>query len=274
MACVECGAPLTVAGRGRRPRYCSRACQAKAYRARVAAGAVGAAAERLPADPEGTLTEERIVATAVAVADAEGLAATSMRRVAAELGVGTMSLYRHVSGKDELVVRMVDAVLAEKPRPDPGLFGWRAKAEAAARRDWGIYRAHPWVVRVFTSTRLSMTEQEMVDIEWILSAFGEDGLDIATTYQLSLLVSSYVNGVGMLMAGDVEAERESGESMAQWREARIPLVIERVASGAYPWFAEFVEHNIQLPPFDDIFEFGLQRVLDGIEPLVEAGHRD
>ncbi|RZQ61724.1 TetR/AcrR family transcriptional regulator [Amycolatopsis suaedae] len=274
MTCVECGAPLTVAGRGRRPRYCSRACQAKAYRARVAAGAVGSAVERRPADPESALAEDGIVATAVTVADAEGLAAASMRRVAAELGVGTMSLYRHVSGKDELVVRMVDAVLAEKPRPDPGLVGWRARAEAAARRDWGIYRAHPWVVKVFTSTRLSMTEQEMTDIEWILAAFGEEGLDIGTTYQLALLVSSYVNGVGMLLAGDVEAERESGESMAQWREARVPLVIERAASGAYPWFAQFIEHEVELPPFDDIFEFGLQRVLDGITPMVEAGRRD
>jgi DNA-binding transcriptional MocR family regulator len=93
--------------------------------------ATGPARRRTP--PDAALTPDRIVLAAVAVADAEGIAGLSMRRVAAELGAATMSLYRHVADKDDLVVRMVDAVLGEWQVPAEPPDGWRPRLELAAR---------------------------------------------------------------------------------------------------------------------------------------------
>src|ERR671915_993295 len=82
--------------------------------------------------PKPGLQVERIVEAAIRVADAEGLAALSMRRVAGELGVGTMSLYTYVPGKAELLDVMLDTVLAEQARPDEAAGGWRAGLERRA----------------------------------------------------------------------------------------------------------------------------------------------
>src|ERR1700761_4182993 len=86
----------------------------------------------------------RIVAAAIKVADAEGLGALSMRRVAAELGAAPMSLYRHVADKDDLVLQMMNAVFARSRRPDPP-DGWRPGLELAARTLWAMFREHPWL---------------------------------------------------------------------------------------------------------------------------------
>ena len=105
--------------------------------------------ERPNRGPKPGLTLERIVASAIAVADAEGLDAVSMRRVAAKLGVGTMSLYRYVPGKNELLDLMLDRV------SDPGdaaqrLRGrdWRGVLETYAHGTWDLYTSHPWLLQV------------------------------------------------------------------------------------------------------------------------------
>lgn len=89
------------------------------------------------------LTREGIVRAAMAIADGEGLAALTMRGVAARLGVAAMSPYRHVGGKEELVLLMADAAFGEAAYPDPGPEGWRARLELGARTLWRLYRAHP-----------------------------------------------------------------------------------------------------------------------------------
>ncbi|MEV4187163.1 TetR/AcrR family transcriptional regulator, partial [Streptosporangium canum] len=92
------------------------------------------------------LSLERIVRAAIELADAEGLAAVSMRRVAERLGFTTMSLYRHVPGKAELVDLMRDEVMGGEP--DAGADrrpGWRAELEAWARDGLALYRRHPWL---------------------------------------------------------------------------------------------------------------------------------
>src|SRR3954467_5496937 len=88
---------------------------------------------------------EAIVAAGVAVADAEGIAALSMRRVAAELGAAPMSLYRHVRDKDELLLAMMDAAIAEVSLPAPPA-DWRDGLELAARSLWAGFRRHPWLL--------------------------------------------------------------------------------------------------------------------------------
>src|SRR5580658_10725345 len=98
-----------------------------------------------PAGRKPRLRREQIAATALAIADAEGFAAVSMRRVAAELGSGTMSLYRYISTKSELAALIDDALMAETVVPDEELPGdWRSALTMVAYRTRDVYLRHPW----------------------------------------------------------------------------------------------------------------------------------
>lgn len=103
-----------------------------------------------PARRTGGLTRERIVAAAIDLADADGLGALSMARLAERLGCGTMSLYRHVANKDELVVFMLSEAPAPPPAPsDDG--SWRDALSTWAVGLWGVYHRHPWILQAASS---------------------------------------------------------------------------------------------------------------------------
>ena len=116
------------------------------------------------------LNRKHILRTAIAIADAEGLDAVSMRRLAAELGVGPMSLYRHVATKDELVTQMADEAFGEPELPVPGPPGWRAKLELISRRQWALCRQHLWLPRAVSFTRPLLVPNMMAHTEWTLGA--------------------------------------------------------------------------------------------------------
>jgi DNA-binding transcriptional regulator YhcF (GntR family) len=137
---------------------------------------VSARAARNEGDPD--LTRERIVAAAIRVADAEGLAQLSMRRIATELGTAPMSLYRHVSGKDELLVSMMDSVLGEDPLPARPPKGWRARLELSSRLQWQGFRRHPWLAPALSITRPQLIPNGMRHTEWALRAVDGLGLTI------------------------------------------------------------------------------------------------
>src|SRR3954452_13190010 len=107
---------------------------------------------RRTSSPEGALGVSAIVAAGIAVADAEGLVALSMRRVAAELGAAPMSLYRHVRDKDQLLLQMMDAAISEVALPEPPA-NWREGLEIAARALWTGFRRHPWLPPALSLTR-------------------------------------------------------------------------------------------------------------------------
>jgi AcrR family transcriptional regulator len=100
--------------------------------------------------PKPRFTVAEIAAAAIAIADTEGLAALSMRKVAERLGVSAMSLYTYVPGKGELIDLMLDTVFAEVPLTFAAA-GWRARLEAVARENWQLYLHHPWLLQVATS---------------------------------------------------------------------------------------------------------------------------
>ena len=110
----------------------------------------------------------------MAVADAEGLAAVSMRRVATDLGVATMSLYRHVSTKDDLMLRIADAAIAEQPFP-PRPAHWRASLETVVRHMWMVCRRHPWVAETLSMTRPQVAPNLLKYAEWTLTVLRERG---------------------------------------------------------------------------------------------------
>ncbi|MEV7438331.1 TetR/AcrR family transcriptional regulator [Streptomyces griseoviridis] len=223
------------------------------------------------------LTVDRIVRTAIAVADAEGLAALSMRKVAEPLSVSAMSLYTYVPGRAELVNCMLDEVLGEAPSLE-GADGWRQALERYARGSMDIARRHPWVPPL-VSSRMLMGPHETALWDGVLGALTGVGLDEREMLAVVQLLNGYVRGAAQQSADAEHDARRSGLSYEEWYEQTGPLLAEMITAARYPaltrvWSSGvFEEPGEGLGP-DGGFEFGLQRVLDGIEQRIdECGAR-
>jgi AcrR family transcriptional regulator len=215
---------------------------------------------------QGALTRERIVRTAMEIADAEGLGALSMRRIAAELGVAAMSLYRHVSGKDELVLLIIDAAFGEVELPDPMPRGWRARLELAARWQWELYHRHPWAAREVSLTRPVPAPNAMAHTEWTLRAIDGLGLDPVNMLHVAVTIAGFVRGTAASLAAEVEARADTGVTDEQWLKSADSPVAMIAGSDAYPLLAAVPPGSMDL---DTLFEFGLRRILDGVAALVD-----
>lgn len=221
---------------------------------------------RRPTDDATGPTAQRIVEAAVTVADAEGLSAVSMRRVASEVGVATMSLYRHIADKDALVMRMMDAVLAEWTVPDDPPDGWRERLEVAARQLWKIARRHPWLAPALSVTRPQAVPNALPLGEWVLSTLSSQGLDMDTTFTAHITLFNYVRGVAINIEMEAEAQAQSGMDNEEWMTDQEPALVEMMTAGRFPTFARLIEMDYDFS-LDRLFEFGLQRLLDGLETL-------
>ncbi|MFD5408847.1 TetR/AcrR family transcriptional regulator C-terminal domain-containing protein [Streptomyces nojiriensis] len=236
------------------------------------------AARRRPSpapDTEPELTVDRIVRAAVEIADAEGLAALSMRGVAARLGVAAMSTYRYVPSKEDLVLLMADAAFGEA-HPADAYTGapedWRARLEAGARTLWRLYRKHPWLARISPLTRPLLLPNLLVHGEWMLAALDGHGLDPTTLFDIHVLLYSHVQGLAVHLELEADAEAATGQSEDQWMDSRAPVLRELVDSGRFPTFAKVVgsfEDGYDLR-LDALFELGLGALLDGLTPAVEG----
>jgi len=213
------------------------------------------------------LGREQILSTAVAIADAEGLEALSMRRLAAELGVGAMSLYRHVSGKSDLVTQMADLVIGEEKLPDPGPPDWRAKLELVARLQWRLYRRHLWLPRVISFTRPLLAPNLMACTEWTLRALDGLGLPMTVRVRETITLASLVVTVAQSLAEEVEAGQESGVTTERWWSSQEERIGEIFAGGRFPLLAAAPEEAVT--DLDALFEYALTCHLDGFAALVE-----
>jgi AcrR family transcriptional regulator len=216
--------------------------------------------------PKPGLTLERIVEAAVRVADAEGLEAVSMRRVATELGTGTMSLYRYVPGKAELLDLMLDRV--QRPSDDPadlGDGGWRSALEALGRATLALYRRHPWLLQV-NQSRPILGPSALDGMEKMLSRIKSMGLTDPELVSAIVAVDGYVVGAARTQLYEAEVERRTGLTDTEFWAAQAPVLEKFMASGRYPMLAGLSEDAFGRD-FDH-FEFGLQRILDGLEVLV------
>ncbi|WP_433662050.1 TetR/AcrR family transcriptional regulator C-terminal domain-containing protein [Nocardia sp. CA-128927] len=210
---------------------------------------------------ETELTAASIVHAGMAIADAEGLAALSMRRVAAELGVPTMSLYRHVGSKDQLVLLMADEAFGSAEFPDPPPAGWRERLEVLARLQWAMYHRHPWVVAALWVSEPEPAPKLLAHTEWAVHAFDDLGLDPDSVIYAHVSLFSYVRGIAVNL--ELEAGiRRAGTPVVPW-DAREPEYEQFLASGRYPTLASLNERNDFQFDIDRLFEFGLHRLLDG-----------
>ncbi|MFG2399181.1 TetR/AcrR family transcriptional regulator C-terminal domain-containing protein [Streptomyces lydicus] len=227
-----------------------------------------AASERAPREPDGGgLNRDRIVSAAVKVADAEGLRGLSMRRVAAEFGMSSMALYRHVANKDELVLLMADAAFADVTLPDPAPDGWRERMEAGARLQWELYQRHPWLAQYLSLTRPQPMPRAMALVEWTMARV--EGMDPVTLIHMALTLLGFVLSTAAGLEDDLEAEQETGMDQEQWMAAMDPVFEGILTSGSYPMYAGMAGTDDNKVNLGTLFDFGLERLLDGMEVLVE-----
>ncbi|WP_344391206.1 TetR/AcrR family transcriptional regulator [Streptomyces vastus] len=221
--------------------------------------------------PRQGLTVDRIVRTAISIADAEGLGALSMRKVAEPLGVSAMSLYTYVPGRAELVNCMLDDVLGEAPSLRDA-DGWRAALERYARGGMDIARRHPWVPPL-VSSRMLMGPNETAMWDGVLGALAGVGLDEREMLCVVHLVNGYVRGAAQQSADADHDVRRAGLSYDEWYEKTGPLLERMISAERFPdltkvWRAGVFEEPGEGLGSDGGFEYGLQRVLDGIEERI------
>ncbi len=219
------------------------------------------------------LSVDRIVRAAIEVADAQGLPALSMRRIAERLGVGTMSLYTHVPGKAELIDVMLDAVYGEVARPEDVPGGWRARLELVAREGWGLYRRHPWLSQIGTS-RPVLGPNAIAKYDHELRAVDGIGLTDLEMDSVVSLIAAHVHGAARGAMEAAQAVQRTGMTDEQWWRASAPHLSHVFDASAYPIAARVGtaagDAHGAAYDFEHGFEFGLQRILDGIEALVQA----
>jgi len=237
--------------------------------------------------PRPGLSLERIVAAAVRVADAEGLAAVSMSRVATELGTAPMSLYRYVAAKDELLTLMVDAAYGPAPAgqpPAPGEgtahaegtaqaegTGWRA---GLSRWAWAMrarIKVHPWVLRIPISG-LPTLPNEVGWFEEGLYSLRDTGLGENEKASAILLVSGYVRNTAMIDADIESAVRASGKTPDEWMSSYARTVTQLADPQRFPALTKFIAAGVfdTADPPEAEFAFGLDRVLDGLAALIST----
>ncbi|GAB3959276.1 hypothetical protein GCM10029978_006000 [Actinoallomurus acanthiterrae] len=190
----------------------------------------------------------------------------SMRRLAAELEVGPMSLYRHVANKDELVTQMTDEVFGEPELPVPGPEGWRAKLELISRRQWELCRRHLWLPRAVSFTRPLLVPNMMAHTEWTLRALDGLGLPMTTRLREALTLHALVITVALPMADETEAEQETGVPLDQWWLEQRKRANELLGSGRFPLLATIEQETAS--DLDGLFEYSLARHLDGFATFV------
>ncbi|MQY08372.1 TetR/AcrR family transcriptional regulator [Actinomadura macrotermitis] len=204
---------------------------------------------------------EQIVARAVAIADAEGAGALSMRRVAADLGSGTASLYRYVAGRDELLDLMVDAVRGEDAPPPP-TGDWRHDLADVARRLRAALLRHPWLGPELTG-RPALGPNSLRQADAALGAAAALTPDATLASCAVDTVAAYVLGAVAGELAEAQAQRRTGLTEDEWRASVGPYIRKVVESGDYPHFARRVV-DAEDPDATERFEFGLACVLDGL----------
>lgn len=224
--------------------------------------------------PKPGLTLDRIVEAAVSLADREGLQALSMRKVAADLGVGTMTLYRYVPGKGELLDLMLDHV--NRPREEKpagrGRKDWRAAMESIAEGSWDQYTSSPWLLQV-SKVRPVLGPNSLTSVESALAAL--DGVRLTGQEKIGLLTSldAYLVGAARTHVFQQQAAAETGLSDEEFWTAQLPYLERAMNSGVYPLMATLPGDSFDMSG-QETMRFGLRALLDGFQALMDSREKD
>jgi AcrR family transcriptional regulator len=228
-----------------------------------------------PGRPAATLSRAAILGAALAVADAEGAAALTMRRVAADLGSSTpMSLYRYVGSKDGLVDLMIDAVYGEVARPPAPSGDWRADLEALTLDTWAVIRRHLWFGQL-VHTRPPFGPNALAYLDYRFAALAApglrapgpsaSGLSADHMTRITAAVDSHLIGSALQLAEESRMRRRTGLATdEQLAAAAAPVLAPVLADGRYPALAAWLAGRTTPGPPPDQFADTLACLLDGI----------
>ncbi|MGG8408584.1 TetR/AcrR family transcriptional regulator [Streptomyces sp. 12297] len=221
--------------------------------------------ERAGRGPRPAHSRESIAAEAVRIADVEGIDAVSMRRVAAGIGAGTMSLYNYVPRKEDLYELMVDAVSAEYDYPARPAGDWQARLLHLARQTRALMHRHPWLPRLISPV-YGFSPHALRYLEYSLACM--DGLEIAAGQKMELIAS--VNGLVTTFVSGELATAERSRSLPwtedQDRAVRGAYLMGQVATGRYPRLAEALGEGLAPQDMDEVFERMLRRLFGSFLP--------
>ena len=223
-----------------------------------------------PGSRRPSVTREQIAQAALQIADADGLDAVSMRRVAAELGVGTMTLYHYVRTKDDLYQLMGDSLMGELRVPDDAIdpVDWRSSITAIARASRNVFRNHPWMIKAMDQGG-EIGPNGFRHFEQSVAAVEGTGLDPAGKLQFVAIVDDLVFGFALRSAME-ELELANDD----WRAKAIAYAEQQLESGDFPHIKALFGPGDRREQWEritnqinaaDRFEIGLEALLDGLE---------
>jgi AcrR family transcriptional regulator len=198
-----------------------------------------------------------ILTSAIAIADAEGIDALSMQRIAGELGYTPMALYRHLPSKAHLVAAMTDAAYGTPPAPTSRRPSWRAEVESWVTALWQVYRRHPWLVKTPT-TMAPIGPNALAWTEALLHPLSRAGLSGHDLLAAATFASSAVRDLARI-AGELDpaAAADYGQVLAERLDPkRFPIMAQLTTN------ATFDNNEGDVAP---MVWFGLRRLMDGID---------
>lgn len=218
--------------------------------------------------PKRELSIERIVETAVAIADTDGLGAVSMSSIATRLGFTTMSLYRYVTAKDDLFVLMQEygtglpsTAVADAPDWRAGLSAWRRASLAA-------YAAHPWLIDI-PITGTPSTPNNLAWMDAALATLADTPLSPSERLGVILLVTGHARWEGSVMKGYAQSMGD-GVTISDRDRADALVLSTLVTADAFPALHPIIAAGV-FEAEDDPFSFGFELLLDGIQTFIDSG---
>ncbi len=216
-------------------------------------------------EPRRPLTRQRVLEVAVDLADRNGLEALSMRKLGEALGVEAMSLYNHVSSKEDLLDGMIDAVFAEIDLPSAD-EGWRIAMRQRAVSIREVLCRHRWAIGLLES-RTSPGPATLAHHDAVIGVLRAGGFSVPQTAHAFSVLDSYIYGFALQEKGLPFQTADEAAEVAQAVFAQIPV-------DRYPYFTELATQHALQPGYDygEEFEFGLDLILDGLERLRSIRH--
>ncbi|GAA4624304.1 TetR/AcrR family transcriptional regulator C-terminal domain-containing protein [Actinoallomurus vinaceus] len=216
--------------------------------------------ERGARGPAPEYSRGRIATAGVALADADGLAAVTMRAVADALGTGPASLYRYVATRDELIELMINEVNGEFDHTAPGGGHWLQDLLALARQSRGIYLRHPWLLDA-TGLDGPIGPNAVDYLEHALAALS--GVDVDPRTKLEAI--GVLNGLVALLARAEIAQGTAGRTLPQWQREQTAYLSEALKAGRHPHLAAaLATRPPEAEPAESLFDRVVARVLTGL----------
>jgi AcrR family transcriptional regulator len=213
--------------------------------------------------PKPALSLQSVIDAALGVVDREGMAALTMARVAEELDVTTMATYRYVPSKEELIDLMIDAAFAHLHTGGAG--DWRADISRWARAELAMFRARPWMIETVLK-RVAIGPNWLAWLDAAFAALASTPLRTSEKFAAITVIDGHVRAAAQIAAGAV----------GEWQSNFSQVLASTVSDPRYPALGRALVESSREPPRDDAalmaeqFEFGLERILDGIQTFLEA----